>query len=113
MKLFNELPNSRPAPPGRERVVLRKLPMVLLAGTLIPLFTSLASRVFPIDGTATQIAKHLSSIDILAIATGLTVWFMVFTVAIVCLFVMIAKGPAYVADSYPLRDWEEPGKRAG
>ena len=87
--------------------------MILLAGTLIPLFTSLASRAFPIDGTATQVAKHLSSIDIIAISAGLTVWFTVFTAAIVCFIVMIAKGPAYVADSYPLRDWEEPGKRAG
>jgi hypothetical protein len=35
-------------------------------------------------------------------------WTIVFTVVLGCLIVMIAKGPAYVADAYPLPDADAP-----
>jgi len=108
VKYLKKLPNTRREPPGLERVILRKLPMVLLGGTLIPLAVSLTSRLFPPDGSAMQIAKHLHTIDILSIATAITVWTAVLTVAIGCVVVVLMKGPGYVADGYELVDAEQP-----
>jgi hypothetical protein len=39
---------------------------------------------------------------------SLLYWTIVFTVVLGCLIVMIAKGPAYVADAYPLPDADAP-----
>ncbi len=111
MEIFRKLPNSVREPPGLEWVVLKKLPMILLAGTLFPLIMSLANRLFPPEGTAAAIAKHVKLVDIMSLATALTVWTAVFTVAIGCFVVVIMKGPAYVADAYDLKDAEHPKKR--
>ena len=89
---------------------MKKLPLTLWLGTLFPLVMSLTNRFFPPEGTATQIAKHIKSVDILAIATAVTVWTAVLTVAIGC-FVVMMKGHAYVADAYGLTDSERPKSR--
>ena len=39
---------------------------------------------------------------------AITAWTAVFTIAIGCTIVMLMKGPAYVADRYPLSDADEP-----
>lgn len=82
MKHLKKLPNSVREVPGLEWTVLKKLPLTALLGTLFPLVMSLANRIFPREGTATQIAKHINSVDIIAIATVVTVWTAVLTVAI-------------------------------
>ena len=58
----------------------------------------------------TQIVKHIKSVDIIAIATAVTVWTAVLTVAIGCFMVMM-KGCAYVADAYERMDSERPKSR--
>ena len=108
MDLFKTLPNSRRAVPGVERVILKKLPMVLLGGTLIPAFFSALNHAFPPDGPPSIVSRHLTSLDIFAMASAVTVWMTVLTVAIGCLIVVVMKGPAYVADAYPLPDSERP-----
>ena len=108
MNLLRKLPNSRREPPGAEWTVLRKLPVILLGGTLAPAVASVASRLFTPEGTATEVAKRLQMVDILAIATVITVWTAVFTVAIACVVVWLMKGPGYVADAYDLSDADEP-----
>jgi hypothetical protein len=108
MKLLNKLPGSFREAPGIEWVILKKLPLVLAAGTLLPLIISLANRFIHSAETATHIVKYLKLVDILLIATVVTVWTAVFTVAIGCFIVLIMKGPAYVADAYELVDSERP-----
>ena len=108
MGWLNKLPDSRRSAPGLEWRILRKLPMAWLGGTLIPLFVVLGSHGFPPDGSSTEIARHLKTIDIMAIAAVITWWTAVFTVAIGCIVVMLMKGPAYVADRYDLEDSEHP-----
>jgi hypothetical protein len=39
-----------------------------------------------------------------------TVWTAVLTIAIGCFVVVVMKGPAYVADRYPLQDADEPAQ---
>ena len=108
MELFTKLPNSRREPPGLEWVIMKKLPMILLAGTLFPIIMSVGSRLFPGAGSAAEIARQVMMVDIMSIATLLTVWTAVFTVAIGCFVVMVMKGPAYVADAYYLQDADQP-----
>ena len=111
MKYLNRLPNSVREASGLEWIVMKKLPLILGLGTLLPLVMSLANRYFPPEGAVAQIAKHIKSVDILAIATVVTVWSAVFTVAIGCFVVMMMKGHAYVADAYELVDSERPKSR--
>jgi hypothetical protein len=101
MDYFKKLHNRR-EPPGLERKLLRKLPMVLLGSTAVPLLLSVGGRWFPPEGTRQELYKYATSVDIFAISLGLTLWTAVFTVAIGCIVVVVMKGPAYVADAYPL-----------
>jgi hypothetical protein len=111
MKLLRKLPNSVREAPGLEWTILKKLPATLLFGTLLPLAMSLANRFFAPQGSAAEIAKYIKSVDIMAIATAVTVWTAVLTIAIGCFVVLVMKGPAYVADAYKLDDSERPRSR--
>ena len=93
---------------GLERVILKKLPKVLLGGIFVPMFMAIFVRLMPMSGTATEIEKFQISIDILAIALCFTVISAAFTVTIGCVIVMLMKGPAYVADAYELDDSDKP-----
>ena len=54
-------------PVAPERLILKKIPKILLGGIFIPLFMSIFSRLLsiiePIEGTAAEIASHQISID--------------------------------------------------
>ncbi len=108
MDYFQKLPGYRREAPGLERRILRKLPVIALAGTLIPAFFVLASHWSPPTGVDVDVAKHLDMVDTIAIATVVTHWTAVLTAAIGCLLVMVMKGPAYVADRYDLNDSDRP-----
>jgi len=95
-------------PDGLERVILKKLPKVLLGGIGVPLLMAIFARLLPIAGTANEVAKYQISVDIMAISLFFMVVSATFTVTIGCVIVMLMKGPAYVADAYELEDSEEP-----
>ena len=101
MDYFKKLHNRR-EPPGLEWKILRRLPMVLVGSTAVPALMALGGRWFPPAGTRQEVFKYVSSVDIFAISLVLTLWTAVFTVAIGCVVVVVMKGPAYVADAYPL-----------
>jgi len=109
MRFLKKLPGSRREPPGLERDIMARMPMFVAAGTAIPAFCYLMAPLFPAAETGTE--KYLIGIGIYAIASVLTVWTAAFTVTVGCLIVMVMKGPAYVADPYPLSDAEEPRQR--
>jgi len=112
MKYLRKLPGHRQYPSGIEWTVLKKLPIILAGGTAIPVFVSVGTRWFPPQGTISEVAKHIAAIDILAIAAVLMLWMTALGVAIVCFVVVLMKGPAYVADAYPLVDRDQPNARA-
>ena len=95
-------------PAGLEWVILKKIPKILLAGTFIPLFMALFARLYPISGTAAEIAKHQIGVDILSISLAFMTFTAAFTVTIGCVIVVLMKGPAYVADPYKLKDSDRP-----
>jgi hypothetical protein len=108
MKYLNKLPGSRREPPGLEWALLRRLPMTLMAGTLIPALVAFGSHLWPPEGPAVEVYKHLKMIDFVAIASVVTLWTAVLTIAIGCCVVVLMKGPGYVADRYDLSDAEQP-----
>ena len=106
MNLFNKL-HGRREPPGLEWRILRKLPKITLVGMLIPVALAVLVRVLPPE-PGVNLAKHIRSVDIFAIASAVTFFTAVFTVSIGCIIVYIMKGPAYVADAYPLQHSDRP-----
>lgn len=106
MKLFNRL-HGRRVPPGLEREILKRLPQLTLAGLLIPVALAVLVRVLPVQA-GVDVAKHVRTVDIFAIATAVAFLTAVLTVAIGCIVVYIMKGPAYVADAYPLQHADRP-----
>lgn len=106
MKWLNRI-HGRQTPPGREVQILRKLPLITVAGTLAILALPVIARVWPAQ-PGVDTAKHIRSVDIFAIATEITLLTAVFTVAIGCVVVHIMKGPAYVADAFPVSHADRP-----
>jgi hypothetical protein len=108
MTWLRKLPNSRRYPPGLEWRLLRRMPLILGTGTLLPALVALMARVWPISGSPQEIAATLRMVDIYAIGTVTLHWTLVLTVSIACVIVWLMKGPAYVADAYPLPDRDRP-----
>lgn len=109
MNLFNQLPGFARSPAGIERVVLRRLPAVLLAGSLVLGVPSVIARIAPWPGSDADALVRIATVDIVAISVLVLHWTAVLTVAIAATIVLVMKGPAYVADPYPLPDVERPG----
>ena len=106
MAWLNELPGFQRAPAGLEGVVLRRLPAIALAGTGLLLAGLLAGPL--VLGSDPVSAKLAITLGIMLVSVLILHWTAVFTVALVCVMVVIAKGPAYVADAYPLIDADRP-----
>ena len=106
MKFFRKL-HGRRTPHGMEVRILRRLPRIAVVGSLLPLALSVLVRILPSE-TGVDRAKHIKSVDIFAIATEVTFLTAIFTVAIGCVVVHIMKGPAYIADSYPVHHSDKP-----
>ena len=108
MNAFNKLPGYSTTPPGKERTILRRLPVILLAGTLLLSLPSLLARLISWSGSESEVALQIATIDIYGISLIVLHWTVVFTVAIAAFIVLVMKGPAYVADPYPLDEAEYP-----
>jgi hypothetical protein len=101
MNLFTRLPGFRRSPPGLEWWLLKRLPGVLVAGTVIPIVAAWAA--YTLAGAASDV-RFATALNIAVLSLLSLHWTVVLTAAIVCLIVVVAKGPAYVADAYPLPD---------
>jgi hypothetical protein len=108
MNLFKRLPGFERAPAGLERALLRRLPPIAVAGIAMPLLCLLAARLAVAWASSDEAARVAMSFEIALASVAILYWTIVFTVALGCLIVVIAKGPAYVADAYALPDADEP-----
>lgn len=108
MNLFNILPGFQKSPAGLEREVLRRLPRVLWVGTALPAVLAVLARWLPWSGTEAEVLTRITTLDIYAISLVVLHWTLVLTVAIGAFIVMVMKGPAYVADAYPMVEAEHP-----
>jgi hypothetical protein len=107
-KLFNKLPGFTQAPPGDERRVLRLLPKVLVFGSLLLTLPALLVRLLITLAPELESATLVSTVDIYSISLVVLHWTVVLTVGIAAFIIMVMKGPAYVADPYPLIETDEP-----
>ena len=108
MDLFKKLPGFEKAPPGLERKILRWIPRVFLVGTVLILLPSVITRIWTLGQEPWIVSKLLTTVDIYAFSLLTVLWTALFTVGLGALTVMIMKGPAYVADAYPLPDADKP-----
>lgn len=113
MDPFKKLPGYRKAPAGLERKILRLIPKVFLVGTVVILLPSAISRVWTMADAPWVISKFITTIDIYAFGLLTVLWTGLFTVGVGALTVMVMKGPAYVADAYPLPDSDKPNDHKG
>lgn len=109
MSLFTKLPGFPRSAPGFERVVLRRIPRILWACTLLAALPSLVARIAASPDGEGDAAAKIAMLDIYAIGVVTLIWTAVLAVAIAAFVVVAMKGPAYVADAYPLPDADAPG----
>ena len=108
MDRLHRLPGSRREHSGFEWTLFRQLPRLAGIGTVLLLLVAAACRLLPLTGTPAEVEKQLQTVDILAISLLVTHWSLVFTLAVVCIIVMLMKGHGYVADAYELQDADQP-----
>lgn len=105
MKLLHtRLPGSRKEPPGLERIVLRRMPLLLVIGTLLPALYALAVQWLLPHTTAGM--HQMQTAQYAAIGVVLFHWMAVMMTSLICAIVVVMKGHAVVADGYPLPDAE-------
>ena len=100
MNLFNKLPGFVRSAPGWEQRIWRRLPAILLWGTLLPLLLAGVNRALAPAALGGESAWLLW--DYRMIGVVVLHWTLVLTLALGCFIVRVMKGPAYVADAYPL-----------
>lgn len=107
---FRRLGGFTATPAGIERRILRALPRALLAGSLLLGLPSLLVRL--VAATGEPGATAALAVDIGVAALLVLHWTACLTVGLAAFIVMVMKGPAYVADAYPLLEWPdcEPGR---
>jgi hypothetical protein len=97
MSWLNKLPNSVRSASGLEWTLWRKLPLIFLVGTALPLAAAVALHLLT-DQTSAAQSRWLQTMDYVAAGVVIFHWTAVTTIAIGCVVVMLMKGPAYVAD---------------
>ncbi len=109
MNWFSKLPGFAKAPSGVEVEILRLVPIAFLLGTLMIALPSLVVRIslWP----ETEGIKLITTVDFFAIGAMIVHWIVLLTVSFGAFIVRVMKGPAYVADAYPLSDAESPSDR--
>lgn len=106
--LLKPLEGFTPSPPGLEQRILRRLPELLILGLAAIAAPTLLIRILPYDGSIQEWQSAIAMIDIVAIACGIFYITMLLTLGLGALIVKLMKGPAYVADAYPLIDSDQP-----
>lgn len=102
MDYFKKLPGFIRTPSGLEWQILRKLPLYLLLGTMLP-----AVFVLILYGPEALEPQTLDKTIIVAISLVILHWTFMMVIAIAAFIIMLMKGPAYVADPYYPPDFNE------
>jgi hypothetical protein len=109
MNWLRRLPDSYREAPGLEWTIWRKLPLVLLAGTLLPIVCWLTASFLLPDTRAADIGHPNLIGDYVLIGMIVTFWLAMLTIAFGCIIVMVMKGHAYVADGFEVSHRDTPG----
>jgi len=107
MGWLNKLPNSVRSASGLEWKLWRKLPLIFLVGTAIPLAAAVALHLFTDQDSLAQ-SRWLQIMDYVVAGVVIFHWTAVATIAIGCIVVMVMKGPGYVADAMEVSHSDRP-----
>jgi hypothetical protein len=108
MNWLQKLPHSKRAASGLEWTLWRKLPLIALLGTLLPLLgLGLVHLLADPQASAAQV-RWLQLSDYVVLGVLIFHWTMLLTVGIGCVIVMVMKGPGYVADGYKVSHSDQP-----
>lgn len=108
MNWLTKLPGTRRAASGLEWRLWRKLPLITLAGTLLPLLVLGLVYLFNDSQASVADARWNQMMGYVVLGAILFHWSMVGTVALGCIIVMVMKGPGYVADGYLVSHSDRP-----
>ncbi len=102
MNWLNKLPGFQRSPPGLEWEIWRRLHWIWLAGTVLPL--AAAGMAYLLNQADPSASGARAAEQFFYVMVGLVILHasLVLTLAIGCVIVILMKGPAYVADPYPL-----------
>ena len=108
MNWLKKLSPTRREASGLEWTLWRKLPLILLAGTALPLMVLGVVHLLTDPEPSAQQARWLQLAD--SVVGGVIVfhWTMVLTLGIGCVIVIVMKGPGYVADGYLVSHSDKP-----
>lgn len=109
MNWLRKLPGFQQTPYGLEWRLLRLMPTLGLAGTLLPALLSLVARFLITADSAAALTRQIQLFDFVMIGLVIFVWTLVVTVSIACVIVWLMKGPAYVADGFEVSHSDAPG----
>ena len=104
MNYFNKLKGFQRSPAGLEWQIWKRLHIILAVGTVLPLLASAGTYVLDGLDPATQSARAVQQFFYVMVGIVVLHWTLVLTLAIGCAIVMLMKGPAYVADAYPMEE---------
>ena len=104
MNYFNKLKGFQRSPAGLEWQIWKRLHIILAVGTVLPLLASAGTYVLDGLAPATQSARAVQQFFYVMVGIVVLHWTLVLTLAIGCVIVMLMKGPAYVADAYPMEE---------
>ena len=109
MPLFNHLPGFQRSPAGLEWRLLKRLPAIWGWGTLAAAApAALLWLATPALAATAADRQAYTTIYLLLGCIGVH-WSLVLAVAIGCAIVWVMKGPAYVADAYPMPERDGAG----
>ena len=104
MNYFNKLKGFQRSPAGLEWQIWKRLHIILAVGTVLPLLASAGAQLLDGLDSATQNARAVEQFFYVMVGLVVLHWTLVLTLAIGCVIVMLMKGPAYVADAYPMEE---------
>lgn len=108
MNWLKKLSPTRREASGLEWTLWRKLPLILLAGTALPLMVLGLVHLLADPEPSAQQARWLQLADYVVGGVIVFHWTMVLTLGIGCVIVIVMKGPGYVADGYLVSHSDKP-----
>lgn len=108
MNWLKKLSPTRREASGLEWTLWRKLPLILLAGTALPLMVLGLVHLLADPQASAQQARWLQLADYVVGGVVVFHWTMVLTLGIGCVIVIVMKGPGYVADGYTMPYSDKP-----
>lgn len=108
MNWLKKLPGYQRTPYGREWRLLRLMPTVALAGTLLPALMAVGARFLIHADSVAEMARIIQRFDYMMLGLLIFIWTMILIVSIGCVIVWLMKGPAYVADGYDVSHSDQP-----